>query len=109
MSQPTDFQERQLALDIEQSWIVQAPAGSGKTGILVYRILKLLAIAKNPEEVLAITFTKKAAKEMRDRLLELLHAAEKGQTSDDSFEQQGLVLAKAVLDNDQQKGWQLLD
>ncbi len=109
MSQPTDFQERQLALDIEQSWIVQAPAGSGKTGILVYRILKLLAIAKNPEEVLAITFTKKAAKEMRDRLLELLHAAEKSQTSDDSFEQQGLVLAKAVLDNDQQQGWQLLD
>ena len=109
MSQPTDFQERKRALDIEQSWIVQAPAGSGKTGILVYRILKLLAIANNPEEVLAITFTKKAAKEMRDRLLELLQAAEKGQPSDDAFEQQGLILAKAVLKNDQQQGWQLLD
>jgi len=66
MSRPADFTQRELALDIQQSWIVQAPAGSGKTGILVYRLLKLLAVAQKPEEVLAITFTKKAAKEMRD-------------------------------------------
>ena len=109
MNRPTDFQQREQALDITKSWIVQAPAGSGKTGILVYRLLKLLAIAQRPEEVLAITFTKKAAKEMRDRLLELLHAANQGQKSEDVFEQQGLDLAKAVLINDHQQDWQLLD
>ena len=90
MSRPADFQQREKALDISRSWIVQAPAGSGKTGILVYRLLKLLAVAQKPEEVLAITFTKKAAKEMRDRLLELLQAANENQTSKDDYEQQGL-------------------
>ncbi len=109
MNRPTDFAQRELALDIQQSWIVQAPAGSGKTGILVYRLLKLLAIAQKPEEVLAITFTKKAAKEMRDRLLELLQAANEQRSSTDDYEQQGLDLAKAVLANDAKHGWRLLD
>ena len=109
MSRPADFQQREKALDISRSWIVQAPAGSGKTGILVYRLLKLLAVAQKPEEVLAITFTKKAAKEMRDRLLELLQAANENQTSKDDYEQQGLDLAKAVLANDVKHDWQLLD
>ena len=109
MSQPADFAQRELALDIEKSWIVQAPAGSGKTGILVYRLLKLLAVAQKPEEVLAITFTKKAAKEMRDRLIELLRAANEQRSSQDSYEQQGLDLAQAVLANDAKHGWRLLD
>ena len=109
MSRPADFAQRELALDIQQSWIVQAPAGSGKTGILVYRLLKLLAIAQKPAEVLAITFTKKAAKEMRDRLLELLQAANDQQTSQDVYEQHGLELAQAVLANDAKHGWRLLD
>jgi ATP-dependent helicase/nuclease subunit A len=106
---PKDLQARQAALDISQSWIVQAPAGSGKTGVLVYRMLKLLAVAKQPEEVLAITFTRKAAKEMRDRLLSLLQSAANGETSDDAFEQQGLDLAKAVIENDRKHTWQLFD
>jgi len=109
MSRPADFTQRELALDIQQSWIVQAPAGSGKTGILVYRLLKLLAVAQKPEEVLAITFTKKAAKEMRDRLLELLQAANEQRSSQDAYEQQGLELAQQVLANDAKHGWRLLD
>ena len=106
---PHDISARDSALDIQQSWIVQAPAGSGKTGILVYRMLKLLAVVQQPEQVLAITFTRKAAKEMRDRLLSLLIRADSGESSEDDFEAIGIDLAKAVLKNDAKHGWQLLN
>ena len=104
-----DLDARRQALDPQKSFIVQAPAGSGKTGLLVYRMLTLLATVTKPQQVLAITFTRKATAEMRERLLELMSYAEQGHTSGDAFEQQGIELATAVLKQDQQYQWRLLD
>ncbi len=54
------------------SVVIEACAGSGKTWLLVSRIVRLLLSGAKPREILAITFTRKAAQEMRGRLDEVL-------------------------------------
>ncbi|CAH1388221.1 UvrD-helicase domain-containing protein [Candidatus Nitrotoga sp. M5] len=62
-----------IALNPQHSVVVEACAGSGKTWLLVSRILRLLLSGVRPGEILAITFTRKAAQEMQARLHEWLH------------------------------------
>ena len=69
---PADQPARDRALDPARSFIVQAPAGSGKTSLLVARYLRLLESVGKPEEIVAITFTRKAAGEMKKRVIEAL-------------------------------------
>ncbi|HXH54810.1 MAG TPA: UvrD-helicase domain-containing protein [Gammaproteobacteria bacterium] len=100
---------REQALDPTQSFIVQAPAGSGKTGLLTQRFLVLLSIAEvAPEECLAITFTRKAAAEMRDRILLALERAKNPNPPADLYEQKTWRLACNVLVRDRLLGWDLL-
>jgi ATP-dependent exoDNAse (exonuclease V) beta subunit len=95
------------ALDIEKSLIVQAPAGSGKTELLIQRYLRLLAIVDDPEEVVAITFTRKAAAEMKVRVLQALLRAQRRESPDEPHERVTAVAAEAALARDAARGWQI--
>ncbi len=88
------------------SFLVQAPAGSGKTELLTQRILALLAIVDEPEEILALTFTRKAAAEMRKRVLESLSAPQPDQ--DASHKMDTWLLAQQALSRSEERGWHLI-
>ncbi|MAT52133.1 MAG: DNA helicase UvrD [Porticoccaceae bacterium] len=98
---------REQALDIRHSCAVSAPAGSGKTGLLIRRILRLLAQCDQPEQVLAITFTRKAAAEMQERILDALKLAGADTPPDDDYQRDIWSDARRVLDQDRAKGWHL--
>ncbi|HEY7746053.1 MAG TPA: UvrD-helicase domain-containing protein, partial [Desulfuromonadales bacterium] len=104
----SDAAVRALALDPERSFIVQAPAGSGKTELLTQRLLALLAIVRRPDEILAITFTRKAATEMRHRLFQALEGAQRDEPVRE-HERRTWRLANDVLKHDRECGWQLLN
>src|SRR5205807_372568 len=67
-----DLEARVRALDERRSILLQAPAGSGKTSVLTQRFLRLLATVDDPGAILAVTFTRKAAAEMRARVIRAL-------------------------------------
>ncbi len=108
-SQPIDdAAQRRRALDIGESFIVQAPAGSGKTELLTQRFLRLLASVDHPEEVCAITFTRKAAAEMRHRIIDALAGA-CGDAPREPHRRTTWALASAALARDHDRAWRLLD
>src|SRR5262245_20191031 len=63
---------REVASDPRRSILLRAPAGSAMTTVLTQRLRCLLAHVDTPEEILAITFTHKAAAEMRERVSKAL-------------------------------------
>ncbi len=104
----SDRAQRDLALDPSRSFIVQAPAGSGKTALLVQRYLKLLATVEKPESVVAMTFTRKAAAELKERIHDALLEAGKGLPVEQEHEACTRELAAAVLKQDRRHEWNLL-
>ncbi len=103
-----DWEARGRALNPDRSFIVEAPAGSGKTELLIQRYLLLLARVEKPESVLAVTFTRKAAAEMRARVLRALERAA-GAEPESGHEQTTYRLASAVRKQDVSRGWNLID
>ena len=104
-----DLDARRRALDPTQSCIVQAPAGSGKTELLIQRYLLLLACVDHPEEIVAVTFTKKAAGEMRERVLSALADAGAGKIPASEHEKLTQALATAALQRDAKAGWRIAE
>ena len=107
---PPDQAQRIAALDPHRSILVQAPAGSGKTDLLTRRFLRLLAEVEDPRQIVAITFTRASAAEMRHRILsELEKAASRKPSNDvrDDFSME--ALADRALVQSHKFGWQLLD
>ena len=110
MSDPVrlDRQARREAIDPARSFVVQAPAGSGKTSLLTQRFLRLLGTVERPEEIVAITFTRKAAAEMRHRIVSALAGAARELAPEASdHDRETWTLARDALLRGQQLGWNL--
>jgi len=105
---PADLAERIQSLDVTQSYLVKAPAGSGKTELLSQRYLALLSVVNEPEEILAITFTNKSGNEMRSRIINALLKADTQPEPTGSHERLTWQLAKNALEHSNTKGWDVL-
>ena len=71
---PPDHPARAAAVDPTRNIVLEASAGTGKTTVLVTRYLNLLRAGVDPANILAITFTRQAAAEMRERIVAELRA-----------------------------------
>ena len=103
-----DQEQRRQALDHSQSFIVQAPAGSGKTELLIQRFLTLLGLVDQPESIVAITFTRKAAAQVRHRVIGALQNASKPapETAHENFTWKQ---AQAALARNDTFNWRLIE
>ena len=104
-----DAKARREALNIEKSFIVQAPAGSGKTELLIQRTLKLLTRIERPEQILAMTFTRKAAGEMKIRVMEALKRAQDSTPPKETHEKTTWEIARQALKHSEKLEWRILD
>jgi ATP-dependent exoDNAse (exonuclease V) beta subunit len=105
---PSDHAVRESVLDLSKSWIIRAPAGSGKTDVLVKFYLTALTRVNRPEEICFNTFTNLAINEARQRIIEALRRAMDPVPPESAHERQTWELAREVLDVDKQHGWGLL-
>ncbi|OVE81860.1 hypothetical protein BVY04_02300 [bacterium M21] len=77
--------QREAVLHVEGPLLVLAGAGTGKTTVITFRICKMLENGIKPENILGVTFTNKAAKEMEERLHKLLPWLKRGQLTMSTF------------------------
>lgn len=105
---PADYAQRMLALDPGRSFLCEAPAGSGKTELLSQRFLTLLGTVSRPEELLAITFTRKSTAAMRDRIIGALLTAKHEPEPENEYQRITWRAARAALAADTGFGWDLL-
>ncbi len=103
-----DEKNRKRALELA-SFIVEAPAGAGKTELLTQRFLRLLQTVSAPEEIVAITFTNKAAAEMRLRILDSLINAAKQTPPPEPHKQITFELSLQALQHAQTHDWKLIE
>jgi ATP-dependent helicase/nuclease subunit A len=106
--QTPDSEQRARVLDPKKSFIVQSPAGSGKTELLIQRYLTLLSGVEQPEAVLAITFTRKAAGEMHRRIMDAFLASA-GPSPEEKHKALMWGLARKVRERSEILGWRLQD
>ena len=102
-----DQKQRDQALNISDSLIVQAPAGSGKTELITQRYLKLLGSADVPENILVMTFTNRAVDELKHRIISSLNRA-KLPPPKELHKLKTFDLANKVLEQSNLKEWDLL-
>lgn len=112
---PPDQDQRERAVDPSHSVLVRAPAGSGKTGVLLLRYLRCLLTVDQPEKVVAITFTNKAAGEIKERVVHALQAGAKALGGENTeppssgFEEDIRDAVNQVLAHDAAQHWSLLE
>lgn len=106
---PIDNEARKAVLNTQFSFCVSAPAGSGKTELLTQRYLKLLASVDRPENILAITFTRKAAAEMRARIVDALKSADETREPEELHKRSTWRLASNAMHCSREKEWHLLE
>jgi ATP-dependent exoDNAse (exonuclease V) beta subunit len=104
----SDDAERSAALDVTRSFVVQAPAGSGKTELLIQRYLALLSCVDRPEAIVAMTFTRKAAGEIRERVVAALRTARSDAAPAEAHAALTWRLARAALQRDAMLEWNLI-
>lgn len=99
-----DSKARQEAMVLE-SKLIKAPAGSGKTALLTNYFLKLLGVVEHPREIQALTFTNKAAQEMKNRIVDSILRVNSGFKPSNEYEKENYRLATEALRNSKAKGW----
>jgi ATP-dependent helicase/nuclease subunit A len=92
---PPDQAARDFAIDPDHHVVLEASAGTGKTRVLVDRYVRLIERGVDPRHVLAMTFTRKAAAEMRDRVLAELN---RRAATNAAFAERWVELAERVTD-----------
>jgi len=92
-----DLSIRKQVLSPAESFHVESPAGAGKTSLLTARFIHLLAQVNHPREILALTFTNKAANAMMEKVRSILQKAENGDAPESDWENELLIVAKKAL------------